>query len=358
MTAMETALDGGTTTAEEIQSFEAPGTEDISYTPPVEEPVVADEPVVGAVEETVVEAPKTIEVEKIVEKIVEKHPEFKNEKSKALFEQLTNAEDSKVAEKTVLEYLREKNRDYSVMSDIDVVKASIRKENPTWTKDQVDLKMRRTYGKDLTPINLASIDQDIDPDKYEQAQAHNEKVSDALEGIQLDALQKRPLLIQQQSELELPQIKPMQSEAPSGPTPEQVDAANKVWKETVDASIGGFTEIKQTIDNKEVVYGLTDEDKAAIRTEVENFNLLQFSKDRGWQNEDGTPNILKLAEDMLKLKNFDKISKSFGTQSKTEATKDVLKSIKNIEDVKRPSQENTAPTSLEDAYYKAMDGML
>lgn len=363
MNAMAEAMEKGDAIVEEAPSFEMPAPEDPSYTPPVE-PAPAEEPITPpaagsaaepVVEPPVVEEPKTIIKE--VEKIVEKYPEFKSEKAKQLFENLVNAEDPKVAEKSVLDYLREKQRDYTTMSDMDVVKAALRKENPTWTKEDVDLKIRRTYGKNLTPIDLNTIDKELDPDKYEQAEAHNEDVSNALADLRLDALQKRPTLIQQQQELELPTIKSaVQEPAPSGPTPEQIEAANKAWKEAVEASMGNVSSIKQTIDDKEVEYSLTDDEKKALNTKIENFNLLQFSKDRGWQNEDGTPNIQKLAEDVLKLENFDKISKSFGTQLKTEVTKDVLKSIKNVDEGKRPPQENGAPATLADAFYAAIDG--
>lgn len=292
-------------------------------------------------------------IEKIVEveKIVEKWPEFKNDKSKDLFNRLTNAEDHKQAEKEVLDYLREKNRDYTVMSDVDIVKSALRKENPTWTKDDVDLKMRRMYGKDLNKIDTSSIDADLDPEKYENALKHNENVENALADLCLDALQKRPVLIQAQQELELPTIQQQESAAqPNQPTQADIEAANAQWLKTVEASLPSLSQIKQIIDDKEVVYDLNDTDKKELGDDIKNFNLLNFSKARGWQNEDGTPNILKLAEDVLKLKSFDKISKSYATQIKTETTKDVLKQIKNVDDKKSPPQENSV-TSLEDAYF-------
>lgn len=361
MNAFAEAMDKGTPVVEETPSIEFATPEDASFneaavvneeaTAPAETPAATAE--TEATVATPAEEVKTVIKE--VEKIVEKHPEFKNDRSKQLFETLINADDPKVAEQSILDYLREKKRDYSVMSDMDVMKAALRKENPTWTKEDVDLKLRRTYGKNLTPIDLSTIDKDIDPDKYEQAEKHNEDVSNALADLRLDALQKRPMLIKQQEELELPAIKSAQPAAPQGPTDEQIEAANKAWKEAVDASMGNLKSIKQTIDDKEVEYSLTDEDKKALNTKLEGFNLLQFSKDRGWQNEDGTPNIQKLAEDVLKLENFDKISKSFGTQLKTEVTKNVLKSIKNVDDTKRPVQEQGAPSSLADAFYAAMD---
>lgn len=297
------------------------------------------------------EQPKTIEVIKEVEKIVEKWPEFKNDKSKDLFNRLTNAEDPKQAEKEVLEYLREKNRDYTVMSDVDIVKSALRKENPSWTKDDVDLKMRRIYGKNLNKIDTSSIDQDLDPDKYENALKHNEDVENALADLRLDALQKRPALIQAQQELELPTIQQQETAAqPNQPTQADIEAANAKWLKTVEASLPSLSQIKQIIDDKEVVYDLNDTDKKELGDDIKNFNLLNFSKARGWQNEDGTPNILKLAEDVLKLKSFDKISKSYATQIKTETTKDVLKQIKNVDDKKSPPQSNSV-SSLEDAYF-------
>jgi len=367
--AVAAAMAAGTPENAESPAIEIEAPAETSYSPPAEEaadattetveattPPPATEEATTSTTDTTAPADETskpVEVIKEVEKIIEKQPEFKNEKSKQLFEQLTNAEDPKEAEKTVLEYLREKNRDYSVMSDIDVVKAALRKENPTWTKDDVDLKIRRTYGKDLTTIDLSSIDADLEPEKYDKAKTHNEDVENALADLRLDALQKRPVLIQAQQELELPSIKPSQQEPPAvGPTPEEVEAANKQWLQAVDSSLSGLSEIKQSIDNKEVVYALNDEDKTALKSQMETFNLLDFSKKRGWQNEDGTPNVTKLAEDVLKLQNFDKITKSYAGQIKTEATKDVLKSIKNVDDAKRPPQEVGAG-SFEEAFFSS-----
>lgn len=333
------------------QTQEAPTEQAIQTTP--ETAPVTEEVTTPVTEQPVAEQPKTVEVEKVVEKIIEKHPEFKSEKAKQLFEQLTTAEDPKEAEKTVFEYLREKSRDYNTMSDADVIKAALRKENPTWTKDDVELKMRRTYGKDLTTIDLTTIDKDLEPEKYEKAEQHNEDVANALSDMRLDALQKRPMLIQYQQELELPKITQTQEAAPSGPTPEQMEEANRAWAQAVDGALPTLSEIKQTIDDKEVVYALNEDDKKALKTQMDTFNLIDFSKQRGWQNEDGTPNVLKLAEDVLKLQNFDKISKSYATQIKTDTIKDTLKSIKNVDTVNSPPQEASVG-SFEEAYFASL----
>lgn len=343
------------------------GTPAEEFTPPVGE-IVETAPVIEAVspsappetsppeavippvvEETTTEPVKPIEVIKEVEKIVDRYPEFKNEKSKAIYERLINAEDPKEAEKEVLNYLREKQRDYSVMSDLDVVKAALRQENPTWSKDDVDLKVRRIYGKNLTTIDLKTIDADIDPDKYQAAIGHNEEVEGALADIRLDALQKRPLLLQHQQELELPTIPQKNVTPQSGPTQEQVDEANRNWLTAVEAVLPTISDIKQTIDDKEVVYALNDADKKALGDTIKNFNLAAFSKEQGWVKEDGTPDIRKLAEDVLWLKNKVQISKSFATQIKTDTTKDLLKTIKNVDGSNR-APVNTDIGSLEEAY--------
>src|SRR6478609_11492685 len=103
MEAMDKAMSEGTTVTEPTIIPDA------SYTPPAEpakepeattepatEPVAEDTPAAtepAAIEPTTtVTAPsKPAEVEKIVEKVVEKYPEFKNDTSKALYEQLINA---------------------------------------------------------------------------------------------------------------------------------------------------------------------------------------------------------------------------------------------------------------------------
>lgn len=323
-------------------------------TPPVEQAPPADAPPVAppVAEPPVVQAQEP--VERVVEKVVEKYPEFKNERSKAIYEALVNAEDPAEAQKTMHEYLREKNRDYTTMSDMDVVRAALRKENPSWTQNDVELKIRRSYGKDFTPIDLSTIDKEIDPDKYELAEQHNERVQNAIDDLRLDALQKRPVLIQQQQELELPTIKTAQQPTPQGPTAEEIEAANQKWAQTVATALPAFTSLKQTIDGKEVVYDLTAEDKQGLQERITKFNLMDFAKSMGWQNEDGSPNVLKLAQDEYFLRNREAITKSFASQIKTETTKDVLQTIKNIDDAPQSTQ-STEVGSFEEAFYQAVD---
>lgn len=353
--AFRTAMEGGKPSDEFVEETPSEVQEEITTEQPaneIETTTTTEETPTETITttETTTE-PKTVEVIKEVEKIVEKWPEFKSDRSKALFNRLTTAEDPKQAEKDILDYLKEKNRDYSVMSDVDVVKAALRKENPTWTREDVDLKMRRIYGKDLSKIDTSSIDQDLEPEKYEKALEHNENVENALADLRLDALQKRPFLIKQQQELELPSIEQKQPVSETKPlSPEEVEAANQNWIKSVDASLPSLSDIKQTIDNKEVVYSLNDDEKKELDSKIKNFNLINFAKERGWQNEDGSPNIIKLAEDVLKLNSFDKISKSYATQIKTDTTKDVISQIKNIPNEKRAPQENSV-NSLEEAYF-------
>lgn len=294
---------------------------------PAEAPPADDEP--NRIEELAAE-PTTREVIKEVEKIVEKYPEFKSDKVKSIYESIINSED-KDAEKTFYEYLREKNRDYSVMSDSDVVRIALEKEHPQWNKKDVELEIRTKYGEDLEKIDLSEIDKEVDPDEYNRALVHNRTVDANLTLMSRDARDSRYSLINDQQSLELPKIQQQpQATAPQGPTAEELAETNRQWIAKVEAETKDLGDFKVKIGDKEFAYKFTDEEKKQTIEEVKNFNFESFAKKQGWLNEDGSSNPLKLAQDVQRLNNMEKIVKSFATPLKEQGKKEAIKDIKNI----------------------------
>lgn len=309
---------------------------------PVAEPAAA-EPVVK-------------EVIKEVEKIVEKYPEFKNEETKALYELWLNGD-----KEAVRNYIKETEKDYKTMSDLDVRREALRKTNPSWSAAEVELEIRATYGDNIQKIDLTEIQKEDEDgkitDEYKEAVAHNKEVDRNLLLLSRDARDDRHRLIEQQSKIELPQIKKEEPAAPpaTAPTEQEIAERQAKWEKSVEEQLPELKGIKQTIDDKEVEYSFSDDDKAELAAKMKAFNIFNFAKERGWQNEDGTTNVLKLAEDVQKLTKFDTISKAFATQVKTDATKKALAKIKNIDDKGRQSTDNE-PQSLEEAFMQAKYG--
>jgi hypothetical protein len=285
-----------------------------------------------------------------------KVPVFKNDETKALYEAWADGN-----KEAVINYIKESTKDYKTMSDIDVVRESLAKKNPQWSAKDVELELRAEYGKQLETIDLADIDKEDEngrtTQEYKDALSHNERVEENLLRLQRAARDGRISLIDNQSKIELPQIN--KAEAPAAvtnaPTDEEIAERTAAWVKSVDERLPELKGIKQTIDDKEVEYSFTDAEKVEMAAEMKNFNIFNFAKDRGWYNEDGTTNVLKLAEDVQKLTKFDTITKSFATQVKTDATKDALKKIKNIDKNERPPSDES-PQSLEEAFMLAKYG--
>jgi len=316
-----------TTQTETTPQAEATAQNEPVTTTTTTEPAATTEP-----EKIVVTEPEPRVIEKVVEKIVEKYPEFKDERAKDLYERYVNGDID-----SIHDYLSEIKRNYDTMSDLDVVRMSLKKDNPTWTDKDIELEIRTAYGKQLEVYDLDSIDKDLDPEGYKEALAHNERAEENLLRLQRGARDSRVKLKEQQKTIELPKITKEEPVAQTaGRTQEEIDESNRKWAEDAETSVPNITDFKFQIgDDKkpeEAVFTVTPEDKAELVESMKKWNGADFMKERGWTNEDGTFNHLKIAEDVYALRNLNKIVKSVSTRSKNATIKEVIASdIKNID---------------------------
>jgi hypothetical protein len=310
--------------------------------------VPADIPVEGISEERV------REVEKIVEKVVEKYPEFKSEKAKSIYEAIINGEDED-ALNAIVDYGREKRRNYGTMSDLDVVRASLLKNNPNWDNEDVKLEIDNLYGS-LSKRDLSEIDKDLDPEEYKDAERHNNRVEKSLQLLRRDSKDHRAKMIAAQKELQLPKIEYKRPETTVNeePSAEAIAEANRVWEEQVEDQTKDFNAISVRIGDRQVTYNPTEGDKQATVTAVKGFNPQSFFKERGWLGEDGKSDAKKIAEDIFKLQNFEKIINAYSSQAENNAKKEALKNIKNIQPTatSAPAQ----PNNFADSFYEASEG--
>lgn len=280
-----------------------------------------------------------------------KIPKFSNPESEALFNAWTSGEKD-----AVIGYIKETQKDYKTMSDYDVRIEALSKANPSWTRAEVELEMRTTYGENLEKIDLNSVDKDLDPAGYKEAVAHNKEVDRNSLLLQRDARDDRYKLIEQQSKIQLPEIKKADAPAPATqPTEAELAEATSKWVKNVEDNLPKLSNIKMNIDNKEVEYVRSDDEKKELTEYMKTFNIFNFAKESGWYNEDGTPNSLKIAEDVHFLKNKEAVTKSFATQVKTDVTKNVLKQIKNVDGTHTETDTRQVFDTLEDAAWDAMD---
>lgn len=275
-------------------------------------------------------------------------PKFKNDESKAFYEALANGDTDAIAG-----YIAEKKKDYKTMADIDIVRETLSKKNPGWNGAEVELELRYQYGENLEKVDLTTIEKEDEDGKptyeYLEAVKHNKEVDNNLLKLQRDARDGRPTLLDFQSKIEIPTIKKTDAPPPTGPTDAEIAERTEKWVKDVKDQMPNFKAIKLKIDDKEVEYVLSDDDQKATAAYMEKFNIPDFIKDNGWYKEDGTPNVLKIAEDVQWLKDREKIAKSLATQVKTDTTKNVISKIKNIDGTVAVPQDPQAFDTLEEA---------
>lgn len=300
---------------------EAPKTEEVKVeTPPVEQNKVETP---APKEEVKVEPVVT---EKIVEKIVEKAPEFKDEYSKHIYEAILEGKEGEL-----FEYLTRKNKDYDVMADVDVVKEKLKLDNPTWTTKDIDAEMKFKFGTLPEKKDLSAINQELDPEAYDKAVEFNDQIEHKELLLVREARDARIALNETKKNIEFPKIAKEEAPVTNELTQDEIDELNRQWDAHVEQEMPKLSDFKFKVGDEEVSYKISDEDKASQTEYMKGFTGEKVAKDLGWIDEDGNENVLKIAEDMLKLKNIDKIIASAATQMKTSATKEVVAEIKNVD---------------------------
>jgi len=259
----------------------------------------------------------------VVERVIEKYPEM-NEDAKKLFAAFQSGN-----EEEVFNYLSEKRKDYSSMSDFDVVKENLIRSNPTWTERDIAIEIKSKYGSLSGKKDLSSIDEDIYPEEYQSAIDYNELIDERETILARDAREARRTLDEQKKNIEFPKFT---QEAENQPTDEEIAEANKQWEEMVASEVPKISNFKYKLNGEDVVYKITEEEKVNLTTTMKNFNASDYLSKRGWFDQEGKPNILKISEDVYKLENEGKMIGSVATQIKTATRKEVIsRDIKNID---------------------------
>jgi hypothetical protein len=260
---------------------------------------------------------------KVLERVIEKYPEM-NEDAKKLFAAFQSGN-----EEEVFNYLSEKRKDYSSMSDYDVVKENLIRSNPTWTERDIAIEIKSKYGSLIGKKDLSSIDEDIYPEEYQSAIEFNELIDERETILARDAREARRTLDEQKKNIEFPKFT---QEAENQPTEEEIAEANKQWEEMVTSEVPKISNFKYKLNGEDVVYKITEEEKVNLTTTMKNFNASDYLSKRGWFDQEGKPNILKISEDVYKLENEGKMIGSVATQIKTATRKEVIsRDIKNID---------------------------
>jgi len=266
-------------------------------------------------------SPEAVSV--IEEKVVERYPEM-TEDAKKLFEALQAGKEDEL-----FNYLSEKRKDYNTMSDYDVVKENIIRSNPNWTDKDIAIELKSKYGVLSAKKDLSEIDEDIYPDEYKSAVEFNELIEERETILARDAREARRLLDEQKKNIEFPKLT---QEVQNQPTEEEIAEANKQWEAMVVSEVPKMSDFKYKLNGEDVIYKITEEERTNLTETMKGFNASEYLSKRGWFDQEGNPNILKISEDVYKLENQGKMIGSVATQIKTATRKEVIsRDIKNID---------------------------
>jgi len=246
-------------------------------------------------------------------------------------------------EDLVYDYFRQKNTDYNQFSDIDVIKTKIANENPAWDADDIELEIESKYGSSLLSekIDISEIDKDIYPDEYKDALKINKEIDKAEKLLKRDAKETRVILEDLKNNISLPvserrsvekdTVSTENVEASAEYTQEELKQIQADWISAVEKGVPEVSEFKFKLGDEDVSYKITEDEQKQLVDKMKGFNAESYLLERGWLNQDGSPNIKKITEDVYILENNEKIFRSGWTQAKEKAKMDIIsKDIKNI----------------------------
>jgi hypothetical protein len=103
------------------------------------------------------------------------------------------------------------------------------------------------------------------------------------------------------------------------------------WISAVEKGVPEVSEFKFKLGDEDVSYKITEDEQKQLVDKMKGFNAENYLLERGWLNQDGSPNVKKITEDVYILENNEKIFRSGWTQAKEKAKMDLIsKDIKNI----------------------------
>lgn len=259
---------------------------------------------------------------------------FANEDSRKFFDYVKNGEEDKV-----LDFLSNKKRlekyttaEINESTAADIVKLAMQQKYKDLTTDEIEYKFRKQFSIPKEPVK-GELDDDT-----EFEEKHNEwklKADEAKMELLIEAKLAKPELEKLKSELVLPDIQgsKQSAAAPSKEDLEKVEKLRTSYLERLTDSMKTFNGFASQYKNEDVdvsaQYTVTDEEKAALKTELETFDVEDFVITR-WFNEDGTPNAKQMVEDIYLLRNKEKVFQKLTSETGAKVWDKYAGKAKNI----------------------------
>ena len=227
--------------------------------------------------------------------------------------------------------------DYSSMSEMDVVKAEMKLNDPDLSESDMDFLINKEY--------------QLDTEEYDEDDVRLSKIK-----LRKDARKAKTTLKEWQDNYAIPENKesaePQQErEQTNQPSQENLAKEKVRWEKAVNDSASKMEKIDFEINEKgdKFSFALSDNDRQDM---VKNTSDLSKFWSR-FMNGDGTENVEKLNKTMFMVDNFDKIIRAAASQFKSEGKDAILEDIKNPNYSADSNVETSGSQSMQEQMYAA-----
>ena len=229
--------------------------------------------------------------------------------------------------RTIADYIRTQAVDYSKMSNEDIMRLTLKQENPELSMDEVNVLIESKYK--------------LGKDKHSDAEKTLGKIE-----LKKDVANARKNLIEMQEKYRMP--------VESNDNSAEQETARKDWVNNMSSEVDEVESITFDINDsgEQFTFALTDDHRSDLVDA--NSNLNDFFNQ--YVDQEGSWDFDKLNTDMFVLRNFQDIIRSVANQYRSKGTEQVVKDIKNPSFNNEPRQNTERKRDILDELDDQMNG--
>ena len=229
--------------------------------------------------------------------------------------------------RTIADYIRTQAVDYSKMSNEDIMRLTLKQENPELSMDEVNVLIESKYK--------------LGKDKHSDAEKTLGKIE-----LKKDVANARKNLIEMQEKYRMP--------VESNDNSAEQETVRKNWVNNMSSEVDEVESITFDINDsgEQFTFALTDDHRSDLVDA--NSNLNDFFNQ--YVDQEGSWDFDKLNTDMFVLRNFQDIIRSVANQYRSKGTEQVVKDIKNPSFNNEPRQNTERKRDILDELDDQMNG--
>lgn len=273
--------------------------------------------------------------------------DFKNEISQKIFEAVVSGNFSEVApiiyEQTMLNSLDK-------IGEEDLIKLSIKYENPDMTEADIQKEFQDRYSLDIEEKDTTYMTDDEVAEYNKSIEKAKKRMT---KEIKRDSREAMKFLSEKKMDIELPNIneyiKSTSSKEDNSKEIEEYNAylqtERQKYESSIDTALDSVKPFEMEYKDEEVNFKVNftpnKEELIGMKDQLKSFTLEDYFGPRYYNQEKGDYNTNVLAEDLYWINNREKIVKSIVSQAVSSAKADMLKKIKGVSISDAPSSKST-----------------